>query len=133
MVNALGRVLTAGTPVRNLKNGSRESMVFECHSRQATPEELERYFGADSKKDEPVKPASEPLKTKTISKDELLERLHPTPKEPEPKKPEPEPEPDESEPLVLDGIVAAARKVDERKYKSMKAAVIAIGLANGWE
>lgn len=142
MVNALGQVnASGGTPIRNKENECRGDMVFECHSRKATPEEMERYFGADSKKDEPVKPASEPLKTKTISKDELLERLHPTPKEPEPKKPEPEPgpepepepEPDEPEPLVLDGIVAAARKVDERKYKSMKAAVIAIGLANGWE
>lgn len=90
-------------------------------------------MGPAKKKDEPVKPVSEPLKTKTISKDELLERLHPTPKEPEPEKPEPEPEPDEPESLVLDDIVMAARKVDERKYKSMKAAVIAIGLVNGWE
>lgn len=131
MVNALGQVnVSGGTPVRNKENECRGSMVFECHSRKATPEEIERYFGAGQKKDEPVKSVSEPLKTKTISKDELLERLHPTPKEPEP---EPEPESDEPEPLVLDGIVAAARKVDERKYKSMKAAVIAIGLVNGWE
>lgn len=136
MVNALGQVnASGGTPIRNKENECRGDMVFECHSRKATPEEMERYFGAGPKKDESVKPVSEPLKTKTISKDELLERLHPTPKEPELKKPEPppEPEPDEPESLVLDGIVAAARKVDERKYKSMKAAVIAIGLVNGWE
>lgn len=92
MVNALGQVnASGGTPIRNKENERRGDMVFECHSRKATPEEMERYFGADSKKDEPVKPASEPLKTKTISKDELLERLHPTPKEPELKKPEPPP------------------------------------------
>lgn len=96
MVNALGQVLTAGTPAHDKEKECRGSMVFECHSRKATPEELERYFGADSKKDEPVKPASEPLKTKTISKDELLERLHPTPKEPEPKKPDPPPSPNQS-------------------------------------
>lgn len=125
MVNALVQVnVSGGTPVRNKENECRGSMVFECHSRQATPEELERYFG-----DKPKKQADETPKMKTISKDELLERLHPTHKEPEPQ----EPEPDEPEPLVLDGIVAAARKVEERKYKSMKAAVIAIGLVNGWE
>lgn len=101
MVNAVGRVSTAGTPVRNLKNESRESMVFECHSRQATPEEMERYFGD---------------KPKVMTKDELRERLHPTPKK-----------------TTIGDVIAAARGVDERKYKAMKAAVIIIGKVNGWE
>lgn len=66
MVNALGQVnMSGGTPVRNKENECRGSMVFECHSRQATPEELERYFGN---------------KPKEIPKDELRERLHPKPK-----------------------------------------------------
>lgn len=51
MVNALGQVnVSGGTPVRNKENECRGSMVFECHSRKATPEEIERYFGAGQKK-----------------------------------------------------------------------------------
>ena len=66
MVNALGQVnMSGGTPVRNKENERRGSMVFECHSRKATPEELERYFGD---------------KPRILSKDELRERLHPTQK-----------------------------------------------------
>lgn len=101
MVNAAGQVSTAGTPVRNKEKEGRGSMVFECHSRKATPEELKRYFGD---------------KPRTISKDELRERLHPTQKKP-----------------TIDDVIAAARDVDERKYKTMKAAVIIIGKVNGWE
>jgi len=101
-INALGQVnMSGGTPVRNTENERRGSMVSECHSRQATPEELERYFGD---------------KPRTISKDELRERLHPTPKK-----------------TTIDDVIAAARGFDERKYKAMKAAVIVIGIVNGWE
>lgn len=136
-----GHISVAGTSVPRTEA---KSEVRECHTRKATPEELERYFGGKDK----IKPApAEP--PKAISKDELLERLHPTHKEaggPEPQEPEqeqeqeqeqePEPEesvPDESEISALNDIVAAAHKVSEKKYKAMKAAVIAIGLANGWE
>lgn len=101
MVNALGQVSTAGTPVHDKEKECRGSMVFECHSRKATPEELERYFGD---------------KPRILSKDELRERLHPTQKKP-----------------TMDDVIAAARDVDERKYKAMKAAVIIIGIVNGWE
>jgi hypothetical protein len=146
-----GHISVSGTSVPRTEA---KSEVRECHTRKATPEELERYFGGRDK----IKPApAEPPKAKTISKDELLERLHPTHKEsgehesqeqepepeesvpepePEPDEPEPEPEesvPDESEISALNDIVAAAHKVSEKKYKAMKAAVIAIGLANGWE
>lgn len=146
-----GHISVSGTSVPRTEA---KSEVRECHTRKATPEELERYFGGKDK----IKPApAEPPKVKTISKDELLERLHPTHKEPggpepqeqepepeesvpelepEPDEPEPEPEesvPDESEISALNDIVAAAHKVSEKKYKAMKAAVIAIGLANGWE
>ena len=66
MVNALGQVnASGGTPIRNKENECRGDMVFECHSRKATPEEMERYFGD---------------KPRTLSKDELRERLHPTQK-----------------------------------------------------
>ena len=146
-----GHISVSGTSVPRTEA---KSEVRECHTRKATPEELERYFGGKDK----IKPVpAEPPKAKTISKDELLERLHPTHKEPgehesleqEPEQePEPEPEqepeqeqepepeesvPDESEISALNDIVAAAHKVSEKKYKAMKAAVIAIGLANGWE
>ncbi len=130
-----GHISVAGTSVPRTEA---KSEVRECHTRKATPEELERYFGGKDK----IKPApAEPPKAKTISKDELLERLHPTHKEPggpesQELEPEPEPEesvPDESEISALNDIVAAAHKVSEKKYKAMKAAVIAIGLANGWE
>jgi hypothetical protein len=89
-INALGQV-----------NMSRGSMVSKCHSRQATPEELERYFGD---------------KPRVLSRDELRERLHPTQKK-----------------TTIDDVIAAARGVDERKYKALKAAVIIIGKVNGWE
>ena len=62
MVNALGQVSTAGTPVHDKEKECCGSMAFECHSRKATPEELERYFG-----DRP----------RVLSKDELRERLPP--------------------------------------------------------
>ncbi|MDD6134058.1 MAG: hypothetical protein PUB49_05025 [Selenomonadaceae bacterium] len=101
MVNALGQVSTAGTPVHDKEKECRGSMVFECHSRKATPEELERYFGD---------------KPRILSKDELRERPHPTQKKP-----------------TIDDVIAAARDVDERKYKAMKAAVIIIGIVNGWK
>lgn len=101
-INALGQVnMSGGTPVRNTENERRGSMVFECHSRQATPEELEHYFGD---------------KPRVLSRDELRERLHPTQKK-----------------TTIDDVIAAARGVDERKYKAMKAAVIIIGKVNGWE
>lgn len=101
-INALGQVnMSGGTPVRKMENERRGSMVSECHSRQATPEELERYFGD---------------KPRVLSRDELRERLHPTQKK-----------------TTIDDVIAAARGVDERKYKAMKAAVIIIGKVNGWE
>lgn len=126
-----GHISVAGTSVPRTEA---KSEVRECHKRKATPEELERYFGGKDK----IKPVPvEPPKARTISKDELLERLHPTHKEPDERESqEPEPEesvPDESEISALNDIVAAAHKVSEKKYKAMKAAVIAIGLVNGWE
>ena len=40
-INALGQVnMSGGTPVLKMENERRGSMVSECHSRQATPEEL---------------------------------------------------------------------------------------------
>ena len=93
-----GHISVAGTSVPRTEA---KSEVRECYTRKATPEELEHYFGD---------------KPRTISKDELRERLHPTPKK-----------------TTIDDVIAAARGVDERKYKAMKAAVIIIGKVNGWE
>lgn len=69
MINALGQVSTHGTAVHNTENESRASMVSECHTRKATPEELEHYFGGPDKRPAPVK--------NVMSKDALRERLHP--------------------------------------------------------
>lgn len=107
MVNAVGRVSTAGTPVRNLKNESRESMVFECHSRQATPEEMERYFGKP-KRQEQAKPVSP---TVEVPEETLESRRMKS----------------------LNRLLAAARKVDKKQYKAMKAAVMIIEKLNGWD
>lgn len=57
MVNVVGRVSNSGTPIRNLAKERTEACVYECHSRQATPEEIERYFGM-AKKDKSGKPVS---------------------------------------------------------------------------
>lgn len=53
---------------------------------------------------------------RALSKDELRERLHPKPRQ-----------------TTIDDVIAAARGVDEKKYKAMKAAVIIIGKVNGWD
>lgn len=107
MVNAVGRVSTAGTPVSNLKNESRENMVFKCHSRQATPEEMERYFGKPQRQEQakPVSPTVEvPEETMESRRMKSLNRL-----------------------------LAAASKVDKKQYKAMKAAVMIIEKLNGWD
>ena len=46
MVNALGQVTTHGMTIRDLDKEGHESVISECHTRQATPEELERYIKA---------------------------------------------------------------------------------------
>ena len=110
MVNALGQITTHGTAVRNMDKEGHDSVVSECHTRKATPEELEHYFGGPDKRPAPVK--------NVMSKDALRERLHP-------------PRPQQK--VTIDDVIEAARGVDERKYKAMKAAVIIIGIVNGWE
>jgi hypothetical protein len=95
-----GHVFVKGTSVPDSQKEQKASCVYECHSRKATPEEMEKYFGD---------------KPKALSKDDLMKRLHPA-KEP-----------------TIDDCIAAAQGFDERKYRALKAAVMAIGLANDWE
>ena len=107
MTNALGRVTSRGMTVRNLDKEGHESVISECHTRQATPEELERYFGPKVKE--------KPKLRRAMLKSELQEKIA-----------------EQHEPS-LDDLVKAARAVDEKRYKAMKAAVMVIGIANGWE
>ena len=69
MVNALGQITTHGTAVRNMDKEGHDSVVSECHTRKATLEELEHYFGGPHKRPAHVK--------NVMSKDALRERLHP--------------------------------------------------------
>jgi len=108
-INALGQVnMSGGTPVRNTENERRGSMVFECHSRQATPEELEHYFGDKPKRQEQAKPVSP---TVEVPEETLESRRMKS----------------------LNRLLAAARKVDKKQYKAMKAAVMIIEKLNGWD
>ncbi len=112
MTNAAGQIHSgAGTPVRNTKIERCSPYVYECHSRQATPEEIERYFGM-AKKDNQAKPVS------------------PTARVPEETK---ESRAKQNFKIKLDALLKAAREVDEHKYKAMKAAVLVIGKVNGYK
>lgn len=110
MVNALGQITTHGTAVRNTDKEGHDSVVSECRTRKATPEELERYFGGPDKRPAPVK--------NVMSKDALRERLHP---------------PAHSRKVTIDDVIDAASKVDKKQYKAMKAAVMIIEKLNGWD
>lgn len=107
MVNALGQVTTHGMTIRDLDKEGHESVISECRTRQATPEEQERYFGPKVKE--------KPKLKRAMSKSELQEKMA------------------EHYGPTLEDLIEAARKVDEKRYKTMKAAVMVIGIANGWE
>ena len=111
MVNALGQISTSGTPVRNLKKKKTGACVYECHSRQATPEEIERYFGM-AKKIKPGKPVSPTAGVPEETQDSrrvFRERI-----------------------LMLEELRKAASEVTEKQYKTMKAAVMIIEKVNGY-
>ncbi len=106
MVNALGQISTSGTPVRNSEKEKTGVCVYECHSRQATPEEIERYFGR-VKKIKPGKPVSP---TAGVTEETQESRRA----------------------KQLKRLLAAASEVTEKQYKAMKAAVMIIEKVNGW-
>ena len=106
MVNALGQISTSGTPVRNLKKEKTGACVYECHSRQATPEEIDRYFGM-AKKIKPGKPVSP---TAGVTEETQESRRA----------------------KQLKRLMVAVSKVTEKQYKAMKAAVMIIERVNGY-